>query len=68
MAKAMKVCKVCGKEYPYCKTWNSSNVFRYQDVTCSVECGEIFLARVLESRSKTANLDERLNESVETSK
>lgn len=50
MAKAMRKCRVCGKEYPYCKTWTSDK-FRWQDVACSPECGAIYFARIEASRS-----------------
>lgn len=51
MATATKKCKVCGREYAYCKTNRKSNVFRYQDVACCVEHGQIYLAQVIASRS-----------------
>lgn len=52
MAKGIKICKVCGKEYEACHTLrpNLNNEFRYQDVACSPECGAIYLSRVLEAR------------------
>lgn len=54
MATATKICKVCGKEYPYCKTERKvAGVFRWQDVACSVEHGSIYLERVLASRKKS---------------
>ena len=52
MATATKICKVCGKEYPYCRTERRvAGVFRWQDVACSVEHGSIYLERVLASRN-----------------
>lgn len=51
MAKATRICKVCGKEYDYCKTWLSTNKFRYQDVACSPECGAKYFALIEASRS-----------------
>ena len=51
MAKAKRICKVCGKEYEYCKTWASANKFRYQDVSCSPECGAKYFAMIEASRS-----------------
>lgn len=51
MATATKKCKVCGCEYAYCKTNRKSNVFRYQDVACCAEHGQIYLAQVIASRS-----------------
>lgn len=47
---AKKVCRVCGKEYPFCKTPNPNNDFRWQDVACSYECGAIYLDMILKSR------------------
>ena len=51
MAKATRICRVCGKEYEYCKTWVSNNKFRYQDVACSPECGAKYFAMIEASRS-----------------
>lgn len=51
MVKAKKICKVCGKEYEACHTLAfNEDVFRWQDVACSEECGATYLARVLEAR------------------
>lgn len=50
MAAGIKICKVCGCEYPYCKTASVPGVFRYQDVACSEEHGAIYLKQVMESR------------------
>ena len=51
MATAIKKCKVCGKEYEYCHTAKSvADIFRWQDVACSPECGAIYLAKVRASR------------------
>lgn len=51
MATGTKRCKVCGKEYPYCKTASRPGVFRYQDVACCPEHGSIYLKRVMDARS-----------------
>ena len=51
MATATKICKVCGKEYPYCKTEYKPGVFRYQDVACCPEHGSIYLAEVERARN-----------------
>lgn len=61
MPTGIKICKVCGKEYPYCKTVRNPNIFRYQDVACSPQCGSIYLKRVLLAR------EEDLKNSSETS-
>lgn len=52
MAKAVKQCKVCGKDYEACHTPNRSGVFRWRDVACCPEHGSIYLKRILESRKK----------------
>ena len=53
MATAMKKCRVCGKEYPACRSARRGDgVFRWKEVACSPECGAIYLARVLESRGE----------------
>ncbi len=52
MAKTMKKCRVCGKEYEACHTLKmNSDVFRWQEVACSPECGGIYLSRIRASRS-----------------
>lgn len=52
MPKGTRKCKVCGCEYPYCKTNRTPGIFRYQDVACSPEHGQIYLAQVLKSRNQ----------------
>lgn len=47
-------CKVCGTEYIACRTPNLTGVFRWRDVACSVECGQVWLERIERSRSKPA--------------
>lgn len=51
MATEFLTCRVCGKKYKGCRTAEQANgVFRWQAVSCSPECGEIYLQRILESR------------------
>lgn len=50
MAKVMRECRVCGKKYEACHTPNTSGVFRWRDVACSIECGRIYLERIEQSR------------------
>ena len=50
MPKAIRICKICGKEYPYCKTARNSDIFRWQDVACCPEHGSEYFAKVIESR------------------
>ena len=53
MAKSIRICKVCGKEYEYCKTFAPANKFRWQDVACSPECGAKYFAEVEAARNGT---------------
>lgn len=46
-------CKVCGAAYVACRTPNLTGVFRWRDVACSVECGQVWLERIERSRSKS---------------
>lgn len=48
-------CKICGIDYPYCKTVVKAGVFRYQDVACCPEHGSAYLAKVEESRRSVEN-------------
>lgn len=52
MPKETMKCKVCGKEYIACRTPNLTGIFRWRDVACSVECGQVWLERIEKSRSK----------------
>lgn len=68
MATATKICKVCGKEYPYCRTERRvAGLFRWQDVACSIEHGTIYFNEVLASRGEkpATDLPEEVNETVE---
>lgn len=54
MATAIKVCRVCGKEYEACHTLKRiAGVFRWQEVACSPECGSTYLAKIEASRAVT---------------
>lgn len=48
-----KTCRVCGKKYKACQNTARTgiNVFRWQEVACSPECGEKYLKKVLEDRA-----------------
>lgn len=52
MAKTTRICKVCGKEYEYCKTWLNQSKFRWQDVACSEKCGAEYFERIAISRGE----------------
>ena len=58
MAKVTKTCRVCGKQYEACHTPNTTGVFRWRDVACSIECGRVYLERIEESRKPAAPADE----------
>lgn len=49
MPSGTRKCKICGCEYPYCKTI-TKNRFRYQDVACSPEHGAEYFRRIELSR------------------
>jgi hypothetical protein len=52
MPKSTKICKVCGREYEYCRTLrHTEGVFRWQDVACCAEHGSTYFARIQASRS-----------------
>lgn len=51
MATAKRICKVCGNEYDYCRSFSpSADIFRWNDVACSPEHAAIYFARVEASR------------------
>lgn len=53
MATAIKICRVCGKEYPVCHSLRRGDTtFRWQEVACSPECGEEYLRQILISRGE----------------
>ena len=57
MAKGIKICKVCGREYEACRTLrpNLNNEFRWQEVACSPEHGAEYLRRVLIARGQASD-------------
>lgn len=58
MPKAIKKCRVCGKDYEACHTAKSTTTsFRWQDVACSPECGATYLAQIRASRKKEVLVD-----------
>ena len=52
MEKGIGICKVCGKQYEYCKTPNYDDKFRWQDVACCEEHGAIYFKQVEEARAR----------------
>lgn len=68
----IKKCRVCGKEYEPCHSVGLQNgVFRWREVSCSPECGAIYLRRIQESRGllpkedKKARADKRVDALIE---
>ena len=57
-----KICRECGKEYKACLTpRNIEDVFRWQDVACSPECGSIYFAKIEASRRpKSTDIKEEI--------
>ena len=52
MAYGTKTCRVCGKEYKACVSPKRKEyTFRWQAVSCSPECGSIYLEELIKSRS-----------------
>lgn len=50
-----KKCRVCGKDYEPCHSTGLQNgVFRWREVSCSPECGAIYLRQIQESRGLVA--------------
>lgn len=56
MAKVYKICKICGKEYEYCKT-KSDGQFRWMDVACCPEHASEYFAQIAISRGETPEED-----------
>lgn len=52
MATGTRICKVCGEEYPYCRTERRADIFRWQDVACCSEHGAIYFERVAIARGE----------------
>lgn len=46
-----KICKICGKEYEYCKT-KAHGAFRWQDVACCVEHANQYFEEIAISRGE----------------
>ena len=55
MPQGTRICKICGKEYSYCKTLKAPEMFRWQDVACCAKHGQEYLKRIIESRTPSKN-------------
>ena len=66
MATAIFVCRVCGKEYPGCRSQRRGDTtFRWQDVACSPECGAEYLRRIMISRGLLVEEEKKEEKPVE---
>ena len=52
---ATRICKICGREYPFCYTNRHDNAFRWQDVACCPEHGTEYFNRIAASRQFAAD-------------
>ena len=52
MEKGIRVCKICDKEYPYCKTERPVGLYRWQDVACCPEHAAIYFEQIAISRGE----------------
>lgn len=53
MDNSTRICKVCGKEYPYCKTvLKNGEIFRWQDVACCEEHGAEYFSAIMAARGE----------------
>ena len=55
--KGVRKCKICGIEYPYCKTNRPIGISRWQDVCCSPEHAAMYFANIEKSRSQSADAE-----------
>lgn len=45
-------CRVCGKDYTPCKSARyNPDAFNWREVSCSPDCGQVYLERVIASRT-----------------
>ena len=66
MPKGIKQCKVCGRDYEYCRTlYPNNSIYRWQDVACCAEHGAIYFARVMEARNGGAPTEQEQRAVIE---
>lgn len=54
MAKVIKQCRICGKDYEYCHSCRKGDItFRWQEVACSPECGRMYFYQILKDRGQS---------------
>ncbi|MCQ2770651.1 MAG: hypothetical protein MJ236_02495 [Clostridia bacterium] len=51
MSKGTRICKICGKEYEYCKT-KAQGMFIWRDVACCEEHAKEYFRKVAISRGE----------------
>lgn len=67
--KVQKPCKVCGKMYTPCGYCESDkSAFHWRTVACSYACGQEYLRRVMEARSKNKEKTENKEETTTSNK
>lgn len=54
--KATRICKICGKEYPFCRTERPNGTFVYQEVACCKEHAKEYFAQIAASRQGESNI------------
>ena len=62
MEKATRICKICGKEYPYCKTEAAIGENRWQDVGCCIEHAMQYFKEVAIARGELPAEEEKKEE------
>lgn len=52
MEQGTRICKICGKEYPYCATITNVDGNRWQDVGCCIEHATEYFKKVAIARGE----------------
>lgn len=61
--KVQKPCNVCGRLYTPCGDCERDNTaFHWRTVACSYKCGQEYLRRVMEARSKDEKIEQKKEE------
>ena len=60
-----RICKICGKEYEYCKT-KARGAFRWQDVACCEEHANQYFRAIAISRGELIPEETKQKEKEET--
>ena len=63
--KVQKPCNVCGRLYTPCGDCERDNTaFHWRTVACSYKCGQEYLRRVMEARSKDEKIEQKKRKQV----